>query len=73
MTAKIAEYVYRACVLAEQLLIMASIPAICIIIGVVFFTSDTFKYMVDDWRYAEPACQYRAEPQGDGTYKLYRC
>jgi hypothetical protein len=25
------------------------------------------------WTELPPACQYRAEPQGDGTYKLYRC
>jgi len=23
-----------------------------------------------DW---DTSCKYRAEPQGDGTYKLYRC
>jgi hypothetical protein len=28
---------------------------------------------VKAWLNSPPACSYRAEPQGDGTYKLYRC
>jgi len=28
---------------------------------------------VQAWLNSPPACSYRAEPQGDGTYKLYRC
>jgi len=31
------------------------------------------KTAVADWIDAPPSCSYRAEPQGDGTYKLYRC